>query len=380
MERKRNYIILLPIGAIGLFAVIQWNTQKKIKNDIAPVDNVGRNCIPVHSSLTQTCEPRRKLGFLKMHRCAGTTLQNIFLRYALTSNLNLVLPSEKRKYVGSPELFSQELVDNTPWHHLGYDMMAIHTRWDHKAIKEALGGDPAFVTIVRDPIEQFKSIYGYYNFFKFLGNLSFSQFLDNLKDFGLVRIKNVIGRNQMLFDLGFPVSDFDNEDKVKRFVEKARKIFDLVMVMEKFEESIVLLKHLLCWDYEDFVFLKLNSMKEGTKLKLSADQEDKLSLWLKADKFLYARLKEVFEKKIEEFGHKRMEEEKLKLSSIRNQVMERCLSGKQNITEDALIKEMRKHAGCRLYALGEYQFLDVVKSAQSKRADIAALKLLGLAD
>ena len=219
--------------------------------------------------------------------------------------------------------------------------MAIHTRWDHKAIKEALGGDPAFVTIVRDPIEQFKSIYGYYNFFKFLGNLSFSQFLDNLKDFGLVRIKNVIGRNQMLFDLGFPVSDFDNEDKVKRFVEKARKIFDLVMVMEKFEESIVLLKHLLCWDYEDFVFLKLNSMKEGTKLKLSADQEDKLSLWLKADKFLYARLKEVFEKKIEEFGHKRMEEEKLKLSSIRNQVMERCLSGKQNITEDALIKEMR---------------------------------------
>ncbi|XP_065562283.1 galactosylceramide sulfotransferase-like isoform X1 [Artemia franciscana] len=202
------------------------------------------------------------------------------------------------------------------------------------------------------------------------------EFLDNLKDLELVRINNVAGRNQMLFDLGFLVPDFDNEDKVKKFTDEVEKNFDLVMVVEKFEESMVLLKHLLCWDYKDFVFFKLNARKEESKLKLSADQADKLRRWLKADNFLYTRLRKVFEKKVKEFGYERMEKEKKKLSSARNQVIERCLSGKKNLTGDSLIEEMRKRPGCRLYTIGGYTFMDSVKLDQWKKADTAALKSL----
>ncbi|XP_065562284.1 uncharacterized protein LOC136028396 isoform X2 [Artemia franciscana] len=73
MERKINYFILLSTGAIGLFAVIQWKTN-------ASIYDTGRKAKDNYYSSVKTCEARRKIGFLKMHKCASMTLQNIFLR------------------------------------------------------------------------------------------------------------------------------------------------------------------------------------------------------------------------------------------------------------------------------------------------------------
>ncbi|KAK2705655.1 hypothetical protein QYM36_015882 [Artemia franciscana] len=338
--------------------------------------------MPVATVTKQTCEPKRKIGFLKMHKCASTTVQNIFLRHAHTKDLNVILPLGRSNYLGSPELFSLELVNGTPWHHLGYDIMALHTRWHQSTIKQALGGDPTFITTIREPAQLFESLYGYYNLYKFHGELTLYEFLDKLEDEDFKRkddrFLQKIGRNQMLFDLGFPIEDFDNEEKVKKFVDEVEQNFDLVMVTEKMEESIVLLKHLLCWDYRDLVFLKRNSRAKNKIQKLSVDQTNKLRRWLKADNYLYTKLREVFDKKVEKFGYKKMEEEKQKLSSVMNQIMEGCLSGEKNLQGKILFEELKKSAGCRLYALGEHIFLDEIKKAQWKRADKVALQSLGL--
>ncbi|XP_065562144.1 galactosylceramide sulfotransferase-like isoform X1 [Artemia franciscana] len=181
----------------------------------------------------------------------------------------------------------------------------------------------------------------------------------------------------MLFDLGFPVKDFGKENKLKDFVDGVEKKFDLVMIKEKMEESIVLLKHLLCWEYKDLVYLKLNSRAQNEKKKLSVNQADKLRKWLKADNYLYMKLRAVFDRKVEQFGYKKMEEEKKKLSSVTKQIMEGCLSGKKKPADENLIQEMRKSAGCRLFALDEYSFLDEIKIAQWKRADKKELQSVG---
>ncbi|KAK2708936.1 hypothetical protein QYM36_014532, partial [Artemia franciscana] len=381
LKSKRNCFLLVLIGIISLCVVFQWNIQDKSKNIDFLLSDVRRKLASIEFSTEPACEPKRKIGFLKMHKCASTTLQNVFFRYAHINDLNVILPLKRWNYLGSPDLFSIKLVEETPWHHLGYDIMALHTRWDHNSIKQALSGDPAFVTIVREPAELFESLYGYYNFQNFFKNLTFFSFLDKLEDGGFEKKNNrfmgKIGKNQMLFDLGFPVKYFDNEEKVKKFVEEVKNNFHLVMVTDKMDESIVLLKHLLCWDYKDLVILKLNARAESKKKKLSPAQTEKLRKWLKADNFLYLTFREVFDKKVEEFGYEKMEEEKQKLSTIRNQIMEECLSGKKDLTGDSLIKAMRKSAGCRLYALDEYDFLDEIKAAQWKRADKAVLQSLG---
>ncbi|XP_065564357.1 galactosylceramide sulfotransferase-like isoform X1 [Artemia franciscana] len=260
--------------------------------------------------------------------------------------------------------------------------MALHTRWHQSTIKQALGGDPTFITTIREPAQLFESLYSYYNLYKFHGELTLYEFLDKLEDEDFKRkddrFLQKIGRNQMLFDLGFPIEDFDNEEKVKKFVEEVEQNFDLVMVTDKMEESIVLLKHLLCWDYRDLVFLKRNSRAKNKIQKLSVDQTNKLRRWLKADNYLYTKLREVFDKKVEKFGYKKMEEEKQKLSSVMNQIMEGCLSGEKNLHGKILFEELKKSAGCRLYALGEHIFLDEITKAQWKRADKVALQSLGL--
>ncbi|XP_065584258.1 galactosylceramide sulfotransferase-like, partial [Artemia franciscana] len=242
-------------------------------------------------------------------------------RYAYKNDLNLILPLERTNYVGSPDRFSSELIEKTPWHHLGYHILNIHTRWNHSAVKNALGGDPALITIVRDPVQQFESMYSYFNFYDYLGYVALPDFIRKLEhnemEYKLKleynRKNKRFGKNQMLFDLGFPVEYFDNEDKVKLFVEEVNKNFHLVMITEKMEESIVLLKHLLCWDYKDLVFVKLNARDENLKANLSKGQTETLRKWLRADNHLYKKLRDVFDEKVERFGRKRMEEEKKNL-------------------------------------------------------------------
>ncbi|XP_065562145.1 galactosylceramide sulfotransferase-like isoform X2 [Artemia franciscana] len=156
---KRNtFLMLLITWVVGFVTVFQWRIQDRAGNEEFSLTDDGRILVPIAAFTEKTCEPKQKIGFLKMHKCASTTLQNIFLRYAHINDLNVILPLRRWNYLGSPELFSLKLVNDTPWHHLGYDIMALHTRWDHSAVKQALGGDPIFVTIIREPEKRWMSI------------------------------------------------------------------------------------------------------------------------------------------------------------------------------------------------------------------------------
>eukprot|EP00058_Branchiostoma_floridae_P011665 XP_002597153.1 hypothetical protein BRAFLDRAFT_118100 [Branchiostoma floridae] len=53
------------------------------------------------------------------------------------------------------------------------------------------------------------------------------------------------------------------EKDIREFVEKISRKFDLVMVLEYFDESLVLLRRLLCWDMRDILNFKYNSFQYG---------------------------------------------------------------------------------------------------------------------
>ena len=54
----------------------------------------------------------------------------------------------------------------------------------------------------------------------------------------------------MLWDFGLNRDQFDNEKRVQRKIREIRTTFDLVMITERFDESKILLKDLLCWDFQ----------------------------------------------------------------------------------------------------------------------------------
>ena len=102
----------------------------------------------------------------------------------------------------------------------------------------------------------------------------------------------------MLHDFGVNPNDFGNEDVIHTKINEIEETFDLILFVEKFAESMVLLKHSLCWDYEDLASLKLNSHEKRTKTVLSLNAKKQLKIWLKDSYDLYDYFKVNIHKKL----------------------------------------------------------------------------------
>ena len=76
-------------------------------------------------------------------------------------------------------------------------------------------------------------------------------------------------------------------ESVKAFVEcYHRPIFHQLK-----EVQTVLLKHEICWDYEDLASLRLNSHVDKTKSKIDQSAKEKLKEWLKTSYLFYDHFK-----------------------------------------------------------------------------------------
>ena len=88
------------------------------------------------------------------------------------------------------------------------------------------------------------------------------------------------GMNQQSFDLGL------KEDFI--MYDRGDLNFNLVMITERMEESLVLLADLLCVPLESVAIVKNQSVRpRGDVKKLSKGNRDKLEQYLQTDRFLY---------------------------------------------------------------------------------------------
>lgn len=78
---------------------------------------------------------------------------------------------------------------------------------------------------------------------------------DNMKN---QRFSRRIGINQMMFDMGFEEKYFYDHKRISSYIEELDSIFSLVMVAERMDESLILLKNLLCWTIDDIIVFKVH--------------------------------------------------------------------------------------------------------------------------
>jgi hypothetical protein len=108
----------------------------------------------------------------------------------------------------------------------------------------------------------------------------------------------------MAWDMGLSPENFDDEIAITKEIERLDREFDLVMVANRMEESLVLLKHLLNWPLENVVHLNLNRRKPEKSSVLSVEERKVLSDWLAADVRIYEHFSRRFEEKVAEFNRK----------------------------------------------------------------------------
>ena len=98
-------------------------------------------------------------------------------------------------------------------------------------------------------------------------------------------------KHTILWDFGVNIPDHDNLEYINDKIREIDETFDLILMVENFQESMVLLKHEICWDYEDLASLRLNSHVDKTKSKIDQSAKEKLKEWLKTSYLFYDHFK-----------------------------------------------------------------------------------------
>ncbi|KAK2702397.1 hypothetical protein QYM36_018992 [Artemia franciscana] len=169
-----------------------------------------------------------------------------------------------------------------------FDILVQET-WN-KTMTRSLEFDSAMhFTILRNPVDAFESLFHYIDMAKFYNVSSFPEFIKKLNSSDPIRSDRLYGagRNQLSFNLGLPVKHFDNMDMIKKKSKEIEKRFNLVMISEYFEESLIFLKNLLRIPLIHVMSTKSNARHQESRHILTVGEKDILSNWLNADIYLY---------------------------------------------------------------------------------------------
>jgi len=142
--------------------------------------------------------------------------------------------------------------------------------------------------------------------------------------------------------------------KVKLKIKVIDILFDMILFADEkdFEDSVILLKSAINWEYKDMVNLKLNVRETSMKSKLSNVERCILKEWLWADYLMYDHFKQKFSGLIHKYGRKRLGLEKEILRKETHLEEIRCRS------------KQWKGDTCKFYKMYEETFLDIFKKKQ----------------
>lgn len=169
-----------------------------------------------------------------------------------------------------------------------------------------------YITILRNPVTQFESSFYYFEINKMLPDLRvsknpLSEFLNNPTHFykQLVSRGNEITglmHNGMLYDLGFETRWFKNSTDISMDIKNIQQQFDLVLIAEYFDESLVLLMRTFCWSLDDIMYIKQNARSSSRKVQKSPDNVKRILTWNDRDYKLYQVFNQTFWTKIKNEG------------------------------------------------------------------------------
>ena len=245
-------------------------------------------------------EMKTHVAFLKVHKAGSTTMQNLFFRFGLRHNLNILLP-KSGNYLNS----IGQRRPLPPGEH--GDIFACHTVYRTNWFKALLPADSVNIGIVREPLERMISSAFYYRDVfgvGYLKRIPRANFIHNLVNFPGKYNSAFFSqtRNSMGKDFGFPSGILPSETlRIQSYLDKLNSEFLLVMIMEKFDESLVMMKRLLNWSFVDIVYHKTNSHKHNPII-LNATEKEKFRSTSFLDYEIYNYFTEVFETKLKTIG------------------------------------------------------------------------------
>ncbi|XP_066277842.1 galactose-3-O-sulfotransferase 3-like [Branchiostoma lanceolatum] len=295
-------------------------TGRKDDSDTNRPGNTSSISSPRSYQVPPTCRPKTKLAFIKVHKAASSTMMQILHRFGYLRKLSFVQHRSRDVNGLYPHGLSYPEIIMPPQGE-SHDILTYHTVYDRPNIVRQLTSAAKFVTILREPFQHFKSafaFYGYKKIFNITAQNPLETFLENPIFYDNLKRGSYKTRNPMAKDLGLSVnmlspSHQKNEiaNITKQFIDKIFREFDLVMISDHFDESLVLLRRLMCWDLKDVLYYKYNTYKYSSiydASNISQRLRDTHEEWDAVDYALYEYFNKTLWKKIAAEGESFVQE------------------------------------------------------------------------
>lgn len=264
---------------------------------------------------SMTCTPIHNVAFIKTHKAGSSTVANILQRLGITYDLNFALPRRKINtygfnYIVRPgELFTAEKLITLPAGQT-YNILWSHSIYNKTAFHSVLPQDTAYISILREPFHQFISAFDYYGIIKSMNRIfpaitldtnPISTFLSSPKISQIFTKKNQhygYVRNKQAQDFGFGEEEFQNETKLTDYLDDLEHDFSFVLILEHFDESLLLLRHKLCWEMKDILYIPKNrNARKPSRTFTTMDRKNHQS-YSHVDYALYQRFENIYNKTI----------------------------------------------------------------------------------
>lgn len=271
------------------------------------------------------------VAFLKTHKTASTTMQNLLFRFAERNNLTVALPVQTCAHQFCyPQTFTSRFVHP---HTLPPNIITSHMRFHKAELQRLMPNNTIYITILREPSAMFESSFTYFyhhcQSFKRVQDGSLETFFaDPWRYYQPTEKDSMYARNNLAFDLGFDKDrPGEDEEYVRASLAEVDKVFSLVMIAEYFDESLVLLRHLLSWDLDDILYFKLNMRKASSKRSLTPGLAAKIRSWNSLDAHLYDHFNASLWQQISALGLACVAREVQVLRQAREKLMRSCFDG-----------------------------------------------------
>eukprot|EP00058_Branchiostoma_floridae_P021672 XP_002607162.1 hypothetical protein BRAFLDRAFT_68043 [Branchiostoma floridae] len=146
-----------------------------------------------------------------------------------------------------------------------YDVLLNHMVYNKTWLRNKFPAETVYISIIREPSSHLRSAMNYYHLPELLKIKSKNPVQTFLQDpwkykdlseayFDFCNVTWDGTRNFLSFDLGYPTEGAEDKERARRYISELEADFTLVLLLEHLDESLVLLRRLMCWEVRDVLY------------------------------------------------------------------------------------------------------------------------------
>eukprot|EP00039_Didymoeca_costata_P001667 m.54152 g.54152 ORF g.54152 m.54152 type:complete len:521 (+) comp10906_c0_seq1:206-1768(+) len=330
------------------------------------------------------CERVNKYVFVKTHKTGGSTVANILHRRTWQRHLKPIFPKNLINMGWPSQIRYNHVLGNAhDRYNVTGDVISSHMFFtgQTQAVTKTLVPDAVYFTILRDPVHRLISAFNYYalggSINKHMTNHNYSSsqdlpkipirnrisaletFAANAPQYlhhsgtirpgrtGPITTAQVLLQNSMAYDLGIVGEATSNMSlsptELEASIKRLDKTMRVVLINEYWDESMILLKRMMCWEMHDLLYIALkSSSSKPSKLstgsiysQLSEHAKSQLHALVDIDAALYKHFNRTFWQRIAQ--EKNFFEEVDEFRTRVSTVTERCQNKSLILPEHELL-------------------------------------------